>query len=67
MPFDWFHNTDLFSTLFFEDFLGRTEIRVQEILNESSEKRGPIVKRLLLHEVECGEIIIKLDLQLYNK
>ncbi|KAL5009816.1 hypothetical protein ScPMuIL_012121 [Solemya velum] len=55
---------DLFSP---NDFLGRTEIRVKEILTENSEKRGPIIKRLLLHEVECGEVIIKLDLQLYNK
>lgn len=59
----WFSTTLIFS----KDFLGRTEIRVKEILTENSEKRGPIIKRLLLHEVECGEVIIKLDLQLYNK
>lgn len=50
----------------FPDFLGRTEIRVKEILQESNEKRGPISKRLLLHEISSGEVVVKLDLQLYD-
>ncbi|XP_076079653.1 intersectin-1-like isoform X1 [Mytilus galloprovincialis] len=54
---------DLFSP---NDFLGRTEIRVKEILQESNEKRGPISKRLLLHEISSGEVVVKLDLQLYD-
>lgn len=52
--------------LSFSDFLGRTEIRVKEILHESKEKRGPITKRLLLHEISSGEVVVKLDLQLYD-
>ena len=54
---------DLFSP---NDFLGRTEIRVKEILHESKGKRGPITKRLLLHEISSGEVVVKLDLQLYD-
>ncbi|XP_052090009.1 intersectin-1-like isoform X1 [Mytilus californianus] len=54
---------DLYSP---NDFLGRTEIRVKEILQESNEKRGPISKRLLLHEISSGEVVVKLDLQLYD-
>ena len=48
----------------FVDFLGRTEVRVIELLN--TEKRGPVTKRLLLHEVSSGEVVVKLDLQLYD-
>ena len=48
------------------DFLGRTEVRVNDILTESRTRRGPITKRLLLHEVSSGEVVVKLDLQLYD-
>ncbi|KAJ8314820.1 hypothetical protein KUTeg_006970 [Tegillarca granosa] len=48
------------------NFLGRTEVRVKEIYNETRNKRGPIQKRLLLHEVKTGEVLVKLDLQLYE-
>ncbi|XP_078322482.1 intersectin-1-like isoform X4 [Crassostrea virginica] len=54
---------DLFSP---NDFLGRTEVRVNDILTESRTRRGPITKRLLLHEVSSGEVVVKLDLQLYD-
>ncbi|XP_056016290.1 intersectin-1-like isoform X4 [Ostrea edulis] len=54
---------DLFSP---NDFLGRTEVRVNEILEESKTRKGPITKRLLLHEVSSGEVVVKLDLQLYD-
>ncbi|VDI04357.1 intersectin [Mytilus galloprovincialis] len=47
-------------------FLGEQRIRVKEILQESNEKRGPISKRLLLHEISSGEVVVKLDLQLYD-
>lgn len=50
----------------FPDFLGRTEMRVIEILKESRTRKGPITKRLLLHEVSSGEVVVKLDLQLYD-
>uniref|UniRef100_A0A8W8J4E6 Intersectin-1 n=1 Tax=Magallana gigas TaxID=29159 RepID=A0A8W8J4E6_MAGGI len=54
---------DLFSP---NDFLGRTEMRVNDILTESRTRKGPITKRLLLHEVSSGEVVVKLDLQLYD-
>ncbi|OWF43900.1 intersectin-1-like isoform X1 [Mizuhopecten yessoensis] len=55
---------DLFSP---NDFLGRTEICVKEIMDENTTTKGPIQKRLLLHEVSSGEVLVKLDLQLYDK
>ncbi|GAB1605711.1 hypothetical protein Ahia01_000853400 [Argonauta hians] len=54
---------DLFSP---NDFLGRTEIYIEEIYEETLVRRGPISKRLKLHEAESGEVIIRLDLQLYD-
>lgn len=50
----------------FADFLGRTEVRMNEVLEEAKVKKGPITKRLILHEVDTGEVIVKLDLQLYE-
>lgn len=49
------------------EFLGRTEVRVSDILQDSTIYRGPLVKRLPLHEVESGEIVLKLDLQLFSR
>ncbi|KAF0027758.1 hypothetical protein F2P81_020499 [Scophthalmus maximus] len=40
-----------------DDFLGRTEIRLAEIKKDQGSK-GPITKRLLLHEVPTGEIVL---------
>ena len=48
------------------DFLGRTELRVRDILKETREKRGPILKYAKLQEVKTGDIKVKLDLQLYQ-
>lgn len=48
------------------DFLGRTELRVKDILKESKEKRGPILKYAKLQEVNTGDIVVKLDLQFYR-
>ena len=48
------------------DFLGRTEIRLAEIKKDQGSK-GPITKRLLLHEVPTGEIVVRLDLQLFEE
>ncbi|XP_046329518.2 intersectin-1-like isoform X4 [Haliotis rufescens] len=56
------YDRDIFSP---NDFLGRTEIQVKEVLCSSSRK-GPITKKLPLYEVNSGEVIVKLDLQLYN-
>uniref|UniRef100_A0A4W3I9U4 Intersectin 2b n=1 Tax=Callorhinchus milii TaxID=7868 RepID=A0A4W3I9U4_CALMI len=49
-----------------DDFLGRTEIPVATIKKEQ-EGRGPSTKRLLLHEVQTGEVWVRLDLQLYEQ
>ena len=48
------------------DFLGRTEVRVKDILAETQRGKAPITKRLLLHEVDTGEVIVKLNLQLFD-
>ncbi|KAK7791370.1 hypothetical protein R5R35_007909 [Gryllus longicercus] len=49
------------------EFMGRTEVRVADILRETANSRGPINKRLKLREVEAGEIVLKLDLHLFSK
>uniref|UniRef100_A0A3B4EIV0 Intersectin-1 n=1 Tax=Pygocentrus nattereri TaxID=42514 RepID=A0A3B4EIV0_PYGNA len=49
-----------------DDFLGRTEIRLADIKKDQGSK-GPITKRLLLHEVPTGEIVVRLDLQLFDE
>jgi len=48
------------------DFLGRTEVRVKDIVAETRKVKGSITKRLLLHEVETGEVLVKLNLQLFD-
>lgn len=66
----WFDNWFAFSPLTSfpppTDFLGRTEIRLAEIKKDQGSK-GPITKRLLLHEVPTGEIVVRLDLQLFEE
>ena len=47
------------------DFLGRTEVPVATIKKEL-ESKGPVTRRLLLHEVPTGEVWVHLDLQLYG-
>ncbi|XP_066834388.1 intersectin-1 isoform X4 [Anser cygnoides] len=49
-----------------DDFLGRTEIRVADIKKDQGSK-GPVTKCLLLHEVPTGEIVVRLDLQLFDE
>uniref|UniRef100_UPI00358E5D18 intersectin-1 isoform X2 n=1 Tax=Myxine glutinosa TaxID=7769 RepID=UPI00358E5D18 len=48
-----------------DDFLGRTEIRVADIKRDQ-EAKGPVTRRLLLHEVSTGEVVVRLDLQLFQ-
>jgi len=54
-----------------DDFMGRAEIPIKDIhasLRERDPKsRGPISKHVQLNEVACGEILVKLDLQLFNQ
>ncbi|CAH1112689.1 unnamed protein product [Psylliodes chrysocephalus] len=49
-----------------DDFLGRAELKVKDVLRESQNHNGPITKKLILHQVESGEIIVKLDLHLFD-
>lgn len=59
-------DANLLSSFRASDFLGRTEIRLAEIKKDQGSK-GPITKRLLLHEVPTGEIVVRLDLQLFEE
>uniref|UniRef100_A0A665V1D1 Intersectin 2b n=1 Tax=Echeneis naucrates TaxID=173247 RepID=A0A665V1D1_ECHNA len=47
------------------NFLGRTEVPVATIKKEL-ENKGPVTRRLLLHEVPTGEVWVRLDLQLFG-
>ncbi|KAM9495947.1 intersectin-2a isoform 2-T3 [Clarias gariepinus] len=49
-----------------DDFLGRTEVPVATIKKDQDGK-GPLTRRLLLHEVPTGEVRVRLDLQLYEQ
>ena len=55
----------IFKNIFASEFLGRTEIRVSEILGGCEERRGPVTRTLKLLEAESGVITIKLDIQLF--
>ncbi|XP_075217000.1 dynamin associated protein 160 isoform X2 [Lycorma delicatula] len=50
-----------------DEFLGRTEVRVADILEATQLTPGPITKWLRLHEVDSGEIALKFDLVLFGK
>nr|XP_012216614.1 PREDICTED: intersectin-1 isoform X3 [Linepithema humile] len=49
-----------------DEFLGRAEVRVVDIMRDSKDSCGPIQKRIKLHEVESGDVVLKLDLRLFN-
>ncbi|XP_076164152.1 dynamin associated protein 160 isoform X2 [Ptiloglossa arizonensis] len=49
-----------------DEFLGRAEIRVADIMRDSRDSCGPIQKRIRLHEVENGTVVLKLDLRLFG-
>jgi hypothetical protein len=51
---------------FILEFLGRAELKVTDILRETQNTNGPITKKLILHQVESGEIVVKLDLQMFD-
>ncbi|CAG0918974.1 unnamed protein product [Notodromas monacha] len=57
------YDKDLFSP---DEFLGRTEMRVSEIMEETGCTRGPVLKRLPLYEVQHGTVEVKFDLQLFQ-
>ncbi|CAG0883810.1 unnamed protein product [Darwinula stevensoni] len=48
------------------EFLGRTEMRLSDVMEESGATHGAVIKRLLLFEVESGELVVKFHLQLFN-
>ncbi|KAJ8968369.1 hypothetical protein NQ317_008548 [Molorchus minor] len=49
-----------------DEFLGKAELKLKDILRESQNHNGPITKKLILHQVESGELVVKLDLHLFN-
>ncbi|XP_020278373.1 intersectin-1 isoform X3 [Pseudomyrmex gracilis] len=49
-----------------DEFLGRAEVRVADIMRDSKDTCGPIQKRIKLHEVESGDVVLKLDLRLFG-
>ncbi|KYQ52515.1 Intersectin-2 [Trachymyrmex zeteki] len=49
-----------------DEFLGRAEIRVADITRDRKNSCGPIQKRIKLHEVESGEVVLKIDLRLFG-
>lgn len=52
--------------ILFIEFLGRAELKLIDIYRETQTTNGPITKKLILHQVESGEIVVKLDLQIFN-
>lgn len=59
-------NIIIISFFLFLDFLGRAEIKVVDIMRDCRDCVGPIQKRILLREVDKGEVILKLDLRLFG-
>ncbi|KAF5294447.1 hypothetical protein FQR65_LT01573 [Abscondita terminalis] len=49
-----------------DEFLGRAEVKIVDIYREAQNINGPITKKLILHQVESGELTIKLDLQMFT-
>jgi len=47
------------------EFLGRTELRVGDIVSGCEERRGPVTRTLKLLEAESGVITVKLDIQMF--
>ena len=52
---------ECFHFVFSADFLGRTEVSLAKLVARG---KGPWHERLLLHEVETGEVVVKIELQL---
>jgi len=64
--FSFFWSNVVFRLL--AEFLGRTEIRLSDILSEKENRigGGPLTKNLPLYETESGQIIVRIDLQLFT-
>lgn len=52
--------------LSFSVSLGRSQLRITDILRETENSAGPLIRKLLLRQAESGELTIKLDLQLFK-
>lgn len=52
---------------FFKEFLGRAELKLMEVYAQHLNTNGPITKKLILHQVESGEVVVKVDLQMFDK
>lgn len=48
------------------EFLGKAELRLAEVHAQHLNTNGPLTKKLILHQVESGEIVVKLDLQMFT-
>jgi len=48
------------------EFLGRSELRVADIVAGCEERRGPVTKTLKLLEAESGVLSVKVDIQLFQ-
>lgn len=48
------------------EFLGKAELNIHDVYTESQNTNGPIIKKLILHQVESGELTVKIDLHLFN-
>jgi len=58
----WYSSLDLY---FLVEFLGRTELRVGDVVAGCEERRGPVTRTLKLLEAESGVITVKLDIQMF--
>ncbi|CAL4061181.1 unnamed protein product, partial [Meganyctiphanes norvegica] len=48
-------------------FLGRTEIRIWQVHEEAKNQPGPQLHKMKLQEVQSGEVILKISLQLFDR
>lgn len=53
--------------IFSIEFLGKAELKLKDIYSESQNINGPMVKKLILHQVESGELTVKLDLHMFQQ
>uniref|UniRef100_A0AAR5QBU5 Intersectin-1 n=1 Tax=Dendroctonus ponderosae TaxID=77166 RepID=A0AAR5QBU5_DENPD len=49
-----------------DEFLGKAELNLHDVYTESQNTNGPLIKKLILHQVESGELTVKIDLHLFN-
>jgi len=49
------------------EFLGRSEIRINDIFEECQERRSPVLRTVKLLEAESGVLSVKLDIQMFNQ